>query len=243
MRLVLAFAIAALGATTAVAQSYAGSAAGDRYGYGPRPRPASQMAPQTLEAQGVHALSWSSKATPQAATPAPVQPRPTVAAYAGLTGYGGNRAALPPAPSAPRWRPNAYQPFTPQAPYQAAPLQVAALTTPPLQILTPARAAPPAPVPAPPARAAAAPMPSLAGPPPPSPAALAPQQVAQAEPRSGEPVHFYSVHRGYSLTPDAIPEPSRDRGYVLIGPSASAPKDRTTDRDDDDDTDKSDRPF
>ena len=44
-------------------------------------------------------------------------------------------------------------------------------------------------------------------------------------PAAGGHTRFYSVHRGYGLTPDAIPEPPAGDRYVLIGPpDAPAPK-------------------
>ena len=231
MRLVLALALSALGATTAAAQ-----AAGDRYGFASSPHAVAD-APDS-SAQPQRALTWARKTVPtRAAAPAATTPHPGPSAEAAgeVAGYGANRSWLPPPPAAPRWRPAAYQPFTPQAPYQP-PQQVAVLTPPAARAFAP-----------PPAAALASrspgaahtPMPDLAGGPRPS--APAPQ-VAQ---NGGAAVHYYSVHRGYGLTPDAIPEPPRDQGYVLIGPSdtASAPSDRDRPRGDDDDDARRDAPF
>lgn len=236
MRLALAIALSALGATTAAAQ-----AASDRYGFAPAPSAAANAAAPSIEARGMQALSWAHKTVP---SPVVATPRPVaVAEVRGeVAGYGANRAWLPPPPSAPRWRPSAYQPFTPQEPYQAQQQQLAALTPLPARVIAP----PPAPDPAPTPRRQAAPraaMPDLAGGP--HSAAAPPASTPQVAQNAGTAVHYYSVHRGYGLIPDAIPEPPRDRGYVLIGPSdtASAPKDRERNRDDDDDDAKRDAPF
>jgi hypothetical protein len=251
MRLVFALAIVALGAVPAAAQQ-----AGDRYGYGPAPRAPTAASAQPLENQGVRALTWASKTQPQAAAAAAAAadlpaapPRPQSLALAGQ--YERRQAwtrDLPPPPSA---RPvarqaSAYQPFVPQTPYFDRPQQVAALTPPAVR---PATA--PAPVPlraAPAATAARADRgPSLAGAAPVAqPVAKPAQQVAQAAPHAGEGVHFYSLHRAYGLTPDAIPEPPPGQRYVLMGPP-DPPRAKPAERDDDDNDDapagKPSRPF
>lgn len=122
-----------------------------------------------------------------------------------------------------------YQLFTPQVPL---PLQAQArLAANQPASLYSGGAAAPAPVasaPAPkPVRAAQQTAPNPASPPPqvlataPAPA---PQRLAAAPvaPRStGGATRLYSVHRGYGLEPDAIPEAPSDNRYVLIGPAAS----------------------
>lgn len=244
MRLLFALAIAALGAVPAAAQQ-----AGDRYGYGANSRAQSAPTAQPLENQGVRALTWTSKARSQPASAAPAavaSPRPQSLALAGQFTRGPAWARdLPPPPSArpTTYQPAAYQPFVPQTPYFDRPQQVAALTPPP------ARTAP-APVPAPLHAAPIAPQarsdhgPPLAGGPTASQTAPAPQVA----PHAGEGVHYYSLHRAYGLTPDAIPEPPQGQRYVLMGPPdeprAKAPK-RDDDTNDDDDAPagKPSRPF
>ncbi|HEX5377538.1 MAG TPA: hypothetical protein VFW47_03150 [Phenylobacterium sp.] len=215
MRLALALAVSVLGAAPAAAQ-----AAGDRYGFGPSPRAAGVSDVQPAETSGFSALSWAGKARAPA-TSAPESPnaaRPA-APY----------RDLPPPPSARRvYQPVAYQPFQPQAPYQVRPQQLAALAPPPATLYD-APARDPALAGGPQAR-----RPAPAGPAPvPAPA---PQQVAQAGPHAGGQVRFYSLHRGYGLAPDAIPETAAGDRYVLIGPpDGGRGKDRPDDRDDDDD--------
>lgn len=228
MRLPLALTLVALGAFPAAAQS-----AGDRYGYGPSPRVRAAAVAQPLESLGIRPLTWASKSQSPLAPPVapsaaqsmvPAQPQAWV-------------RDLPPAPPAVARResPSTYQAFQPQAPYGAQ--QLAALTPPIRQALIapPAPALPPAPRPS---RG-----PELAG----GPAARpeAPQQVAQATAQGGTPVHYYSLHRGYGLTPDAIPEPPAGQHYVLMGPpdKASAPSSEHDDNDDDTQTGKTSRPF
>lgn len=222
MRLALALAIAALGAVPAAAQQ-----AGDRYGYGPRPKPAALAGVQGLESRGFRPLSWASKA--QGPAPAsPVSSEPTA----------GN---LPPPPQARpvNYASNAYQPFQPQAPYReaTAPAPSPAPAAPSAFRPPAVRAALPTSLHDTPARG-----PELLGGQAASPPAPAPRQVARAA--EGEQVRYYSVHRGYGLTPDAIPEPPADRGYVLIGPPDGArAQDPSAAPDDDGASRKSDRPF
>jgi hypothetical protein len=70
--------------------------------------------------------------------------------------------------------------------------------------------------------------------------------MAQAAPYAGEQVHYYSLHRAYGLTPDAIPEQPPGQRYVLMGPP-DAPAAKPAERDDDDNDDapagKPSRPF
>jgi hypothetical protein len=243
MRTLLAFAVVVLGAAPAAAQQ-----AGDRYGYGPNP--GAQLAPaaQPLENQGFRTLTWASKVSPRVtqAAPAPMAPaRPQSLALAGQFDRGPARARdLPPPPSAHQaaYQPAAYQPFVPQAPYHDRPQQVAALTPAPTrQPPAPVRAAPVAP----PAKTDRGP--PLAGATPASQAVAATRQMAQATaPHAGEQVHYYSLHRAYGLTPDAIPEPPPGQRYVLMGPP-DPPRAKAADRDDDDNDDapagKPSRPF
>ncbi|WP_332767295.1 hypothetical protein [Phenylobacterium sp.] len=162
-------------------------------------------------------LSWSRKTQP--APPVAADPRassrPEPLALAGQFRAGG----LPPAPRLQRApEPRAYQQFQPQTPI---PLQWSApkanlpgtlYDTPPPALPQVAATAPtPEPVARPPIRlAAVAPSPALLGGPPAS--------VATTPRGAGGATRLYSVHRGYGLTPDAIPQqPGGDR-YVLIGP-------------------------
>lgn len=229
MRIALALTLVALGAVPAAAQS-----AGDRYGYGPSPRAVAATASQPLESLGIHPLTWASKSqspvAPPAADASPAQSMAPVRPQAWA------RDLPSPVSAAPRREsPSAYQAFQPQAPYGAQ--QLAALTPARPQPLM----APPAPASPPGYRPPRGP--ELAG----GPAAKpeAPQQVAQAAAHGGAPVHYYSLHRGYGLTPDAIPEPPAGQHYVLMGPpdKASAPSSEHDDNDDDTQTGKTSRPF
>lgn len=198
-------------------------------------------APVEASAPAGPMLNWSNKrayATPSG-QPSPYA-RPEPMALAGQFSRG-RQEAPPPAELAPppgerqatTYRPPAYQPFTPQTPYQAP------------------RAAPPAPSleqPAsPPIRA---PLPSslYSGPPPlPEQAAIAaPQRLADASATArsvGGSSKLYSVHRAYGLEPDLIPEPPAGDRYVFIGPP-DAPKAKTADDDSRDESDDGDgRPF
>jgi hypothetical protein len=235
MRLVFALAVVALGAAPAAAQQ-----AGDRYGYGPAARGQGAAIAQPLETQGLRVLTWASKAHPQATAPADLPMAAARPQSLALAGQYERRQAwtrdLPPPPSARPTgpQPTGYQPFVPQAPYHDRAQQVAALT-PPTVRPAPLRAAPTAP------SIKADVGPALAG------AAPAPvRQVAQAAPHAGEQVHYYSLHRAYGLTPDAIPEPPPGQRYVLMGPP-DQPQARSADRDDDDNDDapagKPSRPF
>ena len=67
----------------------------------------------------------------------------------------------------------------------------------------------------------------------------APQKLAQAAPpapiaRRSDEAHFYSIHRPFGLTPDAIPTPPPGERYILVGPpdTRSAPADDAPQDDD-----------
>ena len=125
-------------------------------------------------------------------------------------------ARLPPPP--PRYRAAAappYQMFTPQVPL---PLQAQRTAAAPASLYAAAPIAA-----QPPVRAVAQQAAPAAPPTAPMVLAAAPERLAApAAPRSvGGATRLYSVHRGYGLEPDAIPEGSADNRYVLIGPSAS----------------------
>ena len=189
--------------------------------------------PAAAQDGGPPMLNWANKrqfATPQSR---PAMARPEPMALAADFMHGRQSAAppadLPPPPGDRRvtYQPPAYQPFTPQTPYVAprpTPAPAPSLEGPP---------------PSPPIYA---PLPSsLYSGPPPLPeqaAAPTPQRLAAAaSPRVGGSSKLYSLHRGYGLEPDVIPEsPDGDR-YVFIGP----PDEPTAkDSDDKDDTDKDD---
>lgn len=212
MRVVLAIVAGLACPLTAAAQP-----AGDRYG------PASNL--QLAEAAAANylgrPLSWANKEASAAPTPAPAAAPAVPAAPQTFA------SRLPTAPtpyrqaSAP-----AYAPFQPQVPL---PLQrQAAPPAQPAQGLATSIYGPAAPAPAPaqvrPSIAAAAPQhPDQA-------VAPAPQRLANAAPAMSA-TRLYSVHRGYGLTPDAIPELPAGNRYVLIGPPAgeAAAKTKTDD--------------
>lgn len=215
MRLVLA--IAAL----ASALPAAALAAGDRYG----DRSPTASAAAIAAAYEGPTLSWSRKAQPapparQASPAGPSSPEPMALA-------GQFVRALPPAPTIRRGpEPQAYRPFQPQTPiplqWSAPKAGLPGTLYDSVQPPAPAQqqiALAPSPPPAPraqPARAAETGPVLLGGPPPQRLAA-----VAAAPRTSGGQTRLYSVHRGYGLEPDAIPDqPGGDR-YVLIGPPDS----------------------
>jgi hypothetical protein len=186
--------------------SAAAQTAGDRYG----PTSVARLNQAASEAYQGRALSWANK---QAA----VQTNPG--------------QALPSAPTPYRQQPT-YAPFQPQVPLPLQQQKPVAAVQPqrlpqrlPTSIYgqaapTPAAAVAPAPVrqtaPAPAPRAVEAP----------------PQRLAAATPGGvGGAPRFYSVHRGYGMTPDAIPEPPAGDRFVLIGPP-DAPQNAKTDDDD-----------
>lgn len=200
MRAVLAIIVGLAFPLTAAAQT-----AGDRYG----PTSAVRLNQTAGETYQGRALSWANK---QAA----VQSNPAV--------------GLPPAPTPYREQPT-YAPFQPQVPLplqQRAPAPVPAAYTqpPPTSIYgSTAPAAPAAPPAVRPVAYAVAPAPTpaparaVAAQPP-----VQPQRVAaMVPPGQGGATRLYSVHRGYGMTPDAIPEPPAGNRYVLIGPPDGAP--------------------
>lgn len=237
MRIALAIAVAFACPLAAAAQD-----AGDRYGPWSSARVQSAADAQSPVYEG-RILSWSNKQAPQAPAVqdqqrAPSRPEPM--ALAGRFSRG-----LPPAPAVYRAPPqSSYVPFQPQVPLPMQ--QVSARTAPP----APFRAAP-APTPVPAARPlptslyeAPPRMPELLGGPPPKAqarpqqvAAIAPVPVAAPAPTPGVggATRYYSVHRGYGLTPDAIPEPPAGNRYVLIGPPDGAPEPKPRSDDDNDD--------
>lgn len=185
----------------------AAQTAGDRYG----PTSAARLNQAAGEAYQGRALSWANKQ-------AVVQSNAAV--------------ALPPAPTPYREQPT-YAPFQPQVPLpmqQRAPAPVAYTQPLPTSIYAPV--APTAPAAPPPVRAVAptTATPRAAAPQPP----VQPQRVAaMVPPGQGGATRLYSVHRGYGMTPDAIPEPPAGNRYVLIGPPDVAPApDAKTDDDD-----------
>lgn len=121
------------------------------------------------------------------------------------------QSALPPAPTAYREAP-AYAPFQPQVPLPLQQAQRPAPAAVERPAYPPAASAPVQPPPQPPLQA------------------QAPQRMAAAAPPAGGHTRFYSVHRGYGLTPDAIPEPPAGDRYVLIGPP-DAPPPKTDEQD------------
>jgi hypothetical protein len=158
---------------------------------------------------------------------------------------------LPQSPSAYREQAAApaYQPFQPQIPLPAQMQQRMPART--LARPTPGQAAPQASVqpqalpsniygaattvPAAADRVQAGP--ALAGGPPPA----QPQQLAAVAPQAARTVggapRFYSLHRGYGLEPDAIPEPPAGNRYVLIGPPDDGGGVESKSKSDDDDPD------
>lgn len=177
-----------------------------------------------------------------AAAPAPQDrygpPRPLALAsaqpstYAGPTlRWAGKRDAAPVRAEAPAPAPalklrETAPPLAPRRPEPQASLPQSLYDAPRRETQAPGRpvvAKPQAPVaPSAPALRASAPRPVAA---PAQPQAVA-AQTTQPAPRN----HFYSLHREYGLTPDAIPPAPADDRYVLIGPGEAAPKDdKTTD--------------
>jgi hypothetical protein len=249
MRLVLAALFALAGASAASAQVVQ-----DRYGPPRRqaPAPASGRT-MTMASLGAGAydgrlLGWAGKAAP---TPHPLQPaelaRPAEAAARGAAPFTpaftpqpmpqpARAAAWPQAPERPvAQRPvperpvqvatRSAAPFTPafDPPVRAQPAPApAAQRAAPTQAEAPAHPAGPQPAPA---RTAYA----LAGGPPdeqaPAPA---------APPRVGSAPRFYSLHREYGRTPDAIPPQASAPRYVLIGPPDAPDAKASSDHGDED---------
>lgn len=119
--------------------------------------------------------------------------------------------SLPPAPTPYRPQP-VYAPFQPQVPLPlqqlaaAQPQPAVASYAPPTPVQAQPQARPQAVAPAPPQRLA-----------------------AMVQPGMGGATRLYSVHRGYGMTPDAIPEPPAGNRYVLIGPPDAPPSAKTDD--------------
>ena len=229
MRFPLGLILASLFAGSAVAQS-----AVDRYGYERAAEPTAPAGEQVSDGSQMRRLTWANKTLRQE----------------GSATEGG-----------PSLRQVSYQPFSPQSPYAAqSPRPSAPMAPYPARSSAPARIAVVSPIPRvmrdpeetrpsraedpiaylPPASRDRAPdVAMLAGGPPPPPA------VAQSG--GGSQVRYYSLHRGYGLTPDAIPEPQRNRSYVLVGPADPAPRskeDAGPRKDDaDDGSTLPDRPF
>jgi len=209
MRRILAFAFALASATGASAQVVQ-----DRYGP-PRTAPAAAeplvlaalSAPSAIAPYQGPLLSWARK---RQAEPAVASLRtPTLPMIAILP------APRPPEPVAAPGPQGAAIP-RPDSLY-APPAQ-----TPPRKMIGPEVARPSAAT-----QAQAAPEPAAQPARPPPAATPAPKQVAAlaapATPRAvGATPRFYSLHREYGLTPDAIPEPPTKQGYVLIGPPDDA---------------------
>lgn len=204
-------------------------AAGDRYG----DRSPAQASAQIAQTYHGPTLSWSNKVAPAApaVSDAPPNEHPRTQALAGRS----RASALPPAPEMRGVeRERTYRPFQPQTPI---PLQWSApKANLPGTLYDAPVAAAAAPQPTPPARIASTPPQQLA---------TAPTQYAAAAPEllggpiAGPPpqrgvggaTRLYSVHRGYGMAPDAIPE-SRG-GYVLIGPPDAGVADAPDAEDDD----------
>ena len=206
MRAVLAIVVGLACPLTAAAQT-----AGDRYG----PASAAHLNQVSAEAYPGRALSWANKqATVQTA---------------GVT--------LPQSPTPYRQQPT-YAPFQPQTPLPLQARAVAALPAQP-QTQQPPHPPPTASIYTPPQQQQQRPWSQAAAPVQPQPAVqpappthAQPQRVAaMVQPGMGGPTRLYSVHRGYGMTPDAIPEPPPGDRYVLIGPP-DAPQSAKTDDDD-----------
>lgn len=131
---------------------------------------------------------------------------------------------------------SSYQTFQPQAPYrQPEPQRYAALVEP-----TPRAYSPPTYVAPPQARPEAQSPVELAGGPPervPVQRVAAARPMPQAAAGPNGQARYYSLHREYGLTPDAIPEQQLGSNYVLIGPSAGLGKDSETE------SEKVEKPF
>ena len=220
MRYGLALLIALTLAGSAVAQSRT-----DRFG---NPLPTYLATPADgPEAPGTRTLlSWTNKAPMvdgQGRTAGTSHPEPMALAGQFLRGRTAQTSPSP-EPVAPVVASNSYAPFRPQEPLgssQPAPLNTPSATTPPQDLPNSLYGGPPA-----------------AAPP-------QPQQVAQARPEGPGDSRLYSVHRSYGMEPDAIPQHQAGTGgYVLIGPSDTAPpKPKSDDDPADDDGSNLARPY
>lgn len=198
MRLVLAIAVVFACPLAAAAQS-----AGDRYGPWSNARVESAATAAAGAAYQGRTLGWANKQV-LAPDPQQAESRPQPVAL----------NSLPAAPSIYRAPPaSTYVPFQPQVPLS---MQQAAPVAP---VAPPVRPATAQPRKALPTSIYGATTPQIA----PAPTA-APQKLAALAPTPtpartvGGATRLYSVHRGYGLTPDAIPEPPAGNRYVLIGP-------------------------
>jgi hypothetical protein len=179
----------------------AAQTAGDRYG----PASAARLNQVSAEAYQGRALSWANKQA--------------VVQTAGVT--------LPQSPAPYRQQPT-YAPFQPQTPL---PLQARAVAAPPAQsqMQQPPQPQPAASIYMPPRQQQQQQQPAVQ---PAPPTQAQPQRVAaMVQPGMGGPTRLYSVHRGYGMTPDAIPEPPAGNRYVLIGPPDAPPGAKTDDDD------------
>ena len=193
--------------TAALASPATAQGAMDRYGYSRISQSAGGQLPQTSPGR---VLSWANKGSPE----------PSVAQT--------NSAQANGDPTEPQ-RATTYQA---QAPYQPAPQRLAALSSPPRYMQS--QQPPPVIQSPPPEREPFVPSQRLAlagGPPQSSPPSLA-QPIAPSAPAGSGQARYYSLHREYGLTPDAIPEQPLGNRFVLIGPSSSAQKDPALDADD-----------
>ena len=207
MRTLLALSLTA----AALASPAAAQSSMDRYGYGPAPQAAHRPAMQQPDR---HFLNWANKAEASSSNDSQDQQDERVSSY---------------------------QAFQPQAPYRAPePQRYAALVEPPPRAYSPpAYIAPPQVRPEPEAQLAPPRLELAGGPPEQAPsqrvAPVRPMPQAAAGP-NGQ-ARYYSLHREYGLTPDAIPEQQLGNNYVLIGPSAGLGKDPETDGE------KAEKPF
>lgn len=200
MRLVLAIAVVFACPLAAAAQS-----AGDRYGPWSNARVESAATAAAGAAYQGRTLGWANK---QVLAPEPqqaeIRPQPAAA------------NSLPAAPSIYRASPaSTYVPFQPQVPLSMQRGAPVAPVAPPVQ--------PPAAQPrnALPTSIYGATTPQAAPAPTAAPQKLAALALAPTPTPArtvGGATRLYSVHRGYGLTPDAIPEPPAGNRYVLIGP-------------------------
>ena len=225
----------------------AAAQAGDRFsGYGlrgPTRQGAEAQAPDP-QPYGGPLLGWSSKR--QATAPGAKAPVPEPMALAGQFAGGPVAASAAQAPTSNTRRPP--QAFQPQMPYAMQ-----------QQAYTPPASADPLPQSLYGAPAAATRAPALAPPPsaeaPAAPRAAAPEFLPDVKPRlmadagsapqaAGGSPRFYSVHRGYGLTPDAVPTPTPgQQQYVLIGPPDGGTERNASDDDEDEDEGPGQRPF
>lgn len=208
--------------TAALASPAAAQGAMDRYGYS---RVSQSTGGQLPQASPGRVLNWANKASPE---PSSLQANTA-------QDYGD---------SAEPQRTATYPGYQVQAPYRPVPQRLAVLSTPPRYIQpqsappaaqTPPTERQPEPVVVGPQRLALA-----GGPPQSSPPPLAPPVAPSAPAGSGQ-ARYYSLHREYGLTPDAIPEQPLGNRFVLIGPSSNAGQDPAPDKDDE--SGAGDKPF